>query len=70
MIGNDQASTDPPWPETHVRGWYTTYNEDGGFPNGYDDADGAPVFVVGSLEEDDAWIAVPPGIVRDLETWR
>lgn len=53
----------------YVHGWYTTYNDDGDFPNGYGDADGPQVFVLGSAELDDAWIATPMGNERDLGEW-
>lgn len=60
----------PPQDKELVRGWYTTYNEDGDFPNGYEDGDGTPVFAIGSISRDHAWLAVPCGVERDLTEWR
>lgn len=70
MIENDSPTRGPPGTEEAVRGWYTTYNEDGGFPDGYGDADGEPIFVVESLVRENAWIAVSAGHEVGLETWR
>lgn len=55
--------------EEFIHGWYTTFNDDGDFPNGYGDTDGPQVFVLGSAERDDAWIATPIGNEQDLEEW-
>lgn len=70
MIQNDSPTRGPPGAEEAVRGWYTTFNEDGGFPDGYGDADGEPIFVVESLDRENAWIAVPDGVEVDLENCR
>lgn len=66
MNRENRSPPERPQVEEYVRSWYTTYNEDGEFPNGYDDAEGDPVFVLGSMERDEAWIAVPTGEELEL----
>lgn len=56
--------------EEYIHGWYTTFNDEGDFPDGYSDGDGPQVFVLGSAERDEAWIATPLGNEQDVADWQ